>query len=684
MAVLRESKFPDTVLLLDFETYYNTADDKYSLKSLSTIEFIKDPRFEAIGLGRLIMAGEMPFANYEQQTHFVCGPEDIEREIRWWQSMYGADLAGCTTVAMNSNFDMSILAHRYGVYPKFQIDVLALARAWDSRNINSLEALCERFGLPAKGDTAQFEAMTYRSRIIRVPGRGKAPRQPKVLPVAVTEQELDLISYGKNDVMREWEMFTILLPKLSVPKIELRVQQHTTELFTKPVFMVDYAKAEAITAAMNAEIDKVIAGAIGTSDRKEISGDKSFATLLGAALATAGDTINNYQKSSPKVPGKMLLAIAKDDPAREALSKHPDAAVRSLMDARQALDSWPLHIARVERIKEQAKAGGDLLPVPLKYCGAHTGRWSGGEKINLQNLGARGHALIAMIRELLLACPGQELAIADLSAIEARVLAWIAGQADLVQQFRDQDADPNAVTDVYTIFASKVLGWPVRTPKKKGGIPAIEARHKHGRNSIGKVGVLGCGYGMGAAKAEGYAKGAIDFPTAQAIVATYRAENRAITSFWRDVERSFSHTLRYNAVNELPRGLKFYMQGDAVIIELPCGRQLKYHEVRATEEGLRVYNPVEHKWIHVWGGYLVENIVQAMSRNLLAEAIIDIEAMGIHIPLHCHDEVVGAVPKGTGAQALKRMIARLTVPPAWASDLPLNAEGLVTDCYGGH
>jgi len=676
--VLGQCQYPCNVLVIDFETYF---DEEYKMMGkgdgLSTVEYIKDSRFEILGCSFLKV--DQPNPNYRADTFFQAGEELVETQLRLYQKLYGPNLERCTVVMQNAPFDGMILALKFGIHPPFVVDTLGLLRAWNSRTKNDLDSAAKRWDLDEKGDTQEFKGVTFRTRFKKPKSRKKGPKLPVQVPKATPEQVAKLAAYANNDVALEWELFTILLPKFSRPAVELRVMQKTLEMFTKPTLVVDFKRGDELIGLMNAEIDKVMVEAGAT--REEISGDKSFAALLNTAVTEAGDIFANYLKVGKLGP---LLAIAKDDPQRKLLENHPNERVRKLMSARLALDSWPLHIKRVQRIMAQAKAAGGFLHVPLKYHGAHTGRDSGGEKINLQNLGSRGHDLVSAVRDLLIAVFGKKLVIADLSSIEAVVLAWLAGQADMVQTFREQFADPNAATDVYTRFASVVVGYRVRKPKKNG-IPAIEKKHKDGRG-LGKIGVLGCGYGMGTQRIFEYAGGSIDMDMAEKIKVAYRESNPHIVQFWRDIEKAFVYTAKYKKPCELPRGLRFDSTEDCdVICTLPSGREIHYPRVKIVEDDygpkIEVWNDIEKHWGHVWGGHLTENVVQAMARDILMEAMLRLEDKGHRIALRVHDEIVGVEDADKAQAAMETYITELRKPPAWAPDMPLNAEGQISQCY---
>jgi DNA polymerase len=300
------------------------------------------------------------------------------------------------------------------------------------------------------------------------------------------------------------------------------------------------------------------------------------------------------------------------------------------------------------------------------------------EKINLQNLGARGHELIVRIRELLRAPKNHKFVIVDSSQIEARVLAWWAGQTDLLQRFANGE-------DVYKSFAAEsVLKKPVEEITKKE------------RQGVGKVGVLGGGYGMGWKKAQiyslSYVEEMISDELATAVISGYREANPRIVNSWYASESAFRNVIRRQPPKTV-NGVLF-KRGIAdcdVALRLPSRRELKYHEVRLKDNPnyknptLQVYNKIERKWGHIWGGHLVENIIQAISRDLLCYFMLEIERItGYRVVLTVHDELILVCPTEVAPEVLAIAIDVMRTPPAWAVGCPLDAEGFVSDRYGGH
>jgi DNA polymerase len=674
-AVLAKCGYPLPVVVIDFETYF---DPDYCMGdkagALSTIEYVTDKRFEILGCGFTLI--RQPFDDHRTNTHFAFGLQAVAERIDWLRGQYGRHFEGCTVLIQNASFDATILARHFSLYPPHVIDLLGLSRHQNARRKNDLAHICKYLGLEDKGDTSQFSGMTFRERYTPAKRVRSKLQMPRRRPLATGEQTAALCEYGRNDCLREWEGFTILLPQLTNPAVELQWMQHSLEIFTKPELRVDYPLGDSLKEQMRAAMNAAIPEGMTA---EELRGDIVFGGELCKALEEAGDIPARYYK-----PGKKgyLLAIAADDPERELLENHKSDRVRGLMAGRIACDSWPGHIKRIEKIAAQCKAGGDKLPVPLRYYAAHTGRSGGTEKINLANLGSKAHPLITAVRGVLIPDVDKTLVITYASAIEARGLAWIAGQDDLITKFKNGE-------EIYCGFAEKVLGYRVRTPNKNGSIPVIEQRMGWARDSVGKVGILGCGYGMGAEKAVGYADGAIDLPLAEQLVSTYRNENKAIVKLWGDVERAFVYTARYRRACELPRGLAFIPRGnDGVSIHLPNGRRLHYDSVRLAAnkfgrgaDRISIFNNMKQVWEFSWGGSLVENIVQGFCRDILVEAILRLERRGYHTVLHNYDECVLHVPIADADKALAASIEELSREPAWAPGIPLAAKGQIAERY---
>lgn len=670
--ILKECGYPTEIVVLDFETYF---DDDYSLKKMSTIEYIFDKRFEALGVSRLLMSGRQPHADPEQNCLWNV---DIDSCLEWLKQEYGDNLEGCTLVAQNTRFDGSILAFRYGIRPKYAIDLKGLSAYIDPHKKSGLTELCKRYDLPPKGDTMDFKEATRRLRWKKPRARKRLNKMPFQIPRMTPEMEQKLGEYACNDALQEWNLFPLMLPKIANPQTELRLMHHTLEMFWSPSIRVDFELGEKIHTEMLEMVE--IAAAESGYTAKELSGNHSFRDLLTAELATTGDRL----PTKPNKKCEMIPAIAKADPERKELENHKNPKIRKLMAGRAAVKAWPSKAIRVSKIMAQARANDGVLPVPLKYYAGHTGRWGGDEKINLQNLGARGHPLDAQVRNMLLPPEDHSFVIVDQAAIEAHVLAWIAGQEDLLDAFEKG-------RDVYCEFASAVTGTSIREARPTD--PEIVAKHLMRSRNLGKVGVLGGGYGMGANKCRTYAVGyGVDLSQAEAehLIDTYRRENPHIVRFWSDIERAFVYTTRYGKSCDLDRGLHFRREeanraSGVTVIRLPSGRELRYDEACVVGTGrrqqLKYWNDIEQSWVHMWGGFLTENVVQAISRDILSEALLWLENRGWHISLHVHDELVINCPKDYVPKCKTDVLFALRMRPSWAPTCPLDAKLVVADRY---
>ena len=361
--VLRFVDYPEDHLVLDFESYY---DAKYSLSKMSIIEYIKDERFELLGCG---------FYDSHSDTCWFETPNGITSVFE--MSIGLRNYTNFTIVVKNAKFDILILKEIFGIVPPYIIDIEDLSRHLDSCAKHSLKELAVRYKLGTKGRTEDFKGLHWAD-------------------MDKTKREA-LADYCLNDVSLEYQLFELLLPQLTNPKLEIPLMRHTLDIYLNPMISFDFEKAGELIYAMAAEMENVISGTNCTAEN--ISKDKSFKQLLQTAL---GD------EPVPMKAGKRgnIMALAQGDEGRKKLLEHPSEQVRNLMLARIAVRSWPLHIKRVNNLIKQARANGGKLAVPLKYYGAHTGRWSGSGGINLQNLGGAGrgkaiHPLIGAVRGLL-------------------------------------------------------------------------------------------------------------------------------------------------------------------------------------------------------------------------------------------------------------------------------------------
>ena len=656
-ANLQTANWPTEILLLDFETFfskdYHLGKDKIAI---SLPEYVADPRFEFTGLGFQVFNHPLE----SKGPIFVPGPS-VFWAIEKLQKHFGKALHNCTVVAKNNKFDILILAEKFGIYPAYPLDIEDLSRYLDSRMKHDLGSLAKLFKLPNKGDTNQFKGQHW--------------------------QDMDHVAmkeYCLRDVELEAALLKKLLPIIDNPEFELALMRHTLNLFLKPKLKLDYELAEQLAEDMETKVDDVIDDVkkyfpLNTTVKKILGTKKEFPAMLQRLL---GD------EKLPMKQGKkeMIPALAKTDEACQALLVHEKKSIRDLVAARLSLRSWPTHAKRVRKMIAQARCSGDLLRILLKFYGAHTGRWSGGGGWNPQNLGGKGrgkpiHPLIAKVRNCLIAPEGYILPIADSRQIEARVLAWIARCDKLLKGFANKE-------DIYSEFAAGLFGHKAWNPSEEekntpeGKLASIE-------RGFGKDAILGCGYGMGSNKFYQNCRendvlrpmfdvGKYDWDFINKLIKTYRKTYSEIPKFWTDIEKAFRWVIKYPGQTAEVFGgkIKVWKENSTLSCKLPSGRVLYYRHASMNTKG-------ELKYLHnhLWGGSITENVVQAISRDLLGYWVLEFEKVGIPIVLTSHDEAVGCVPVSGAEDRLEQMLDIMWVGPAWAEGLPLDAEGCLSGFY---
>jgi DNA polymerase I-like protein with 3'-5' exonuclease and polymerase domains len=420
-------------LTIDFETYY---DKDFSLSKLTTEEYVRDDRFEVIGVS--VKVGDEP-------AQWFSGTKG---ETKDWLDQF--EMEKYFVVAHNMMFDGAILAWYFDTHPFALMDTLAMLRAVDGTEVgNSLAKAAERYGIGKKG-TEVVAAMGKRRRDFST---------------------TDLQQYGeycKNDVEITYKLFEIL--RYSFKNKELRLIDLTLRMFTKPALQLNLPLLEQHLIDVVDKKEALIAAA--SADKDSLMSNLKFADML-IDLGVEPPT-----KISPTT-GKLTFAFAKNDDGFKALADHPDLQVQALVAARLGNKST-LEETRTQRFIDIAKRGS--LPVPLRYYAAHTGRWGGDDKLNLQNLprGKKGEPP-PKLKCAIVPPEGYVLIDSDSSQIEARVLAWLAGQNDLVNAFESGE-------DVYRIMAAKIYRRQ------------IIANVTEEERFVGKTTILGCGYGMGHVK----------------------------------------------------------------------------------------------------------------------------------------------------------------------------------------
>ena len=603
------------LITVDFETYYSK---DFSLSKMTTEEYIRSPYFQVIGVGVKVNNGGTEWASgtHEQLKEYLD-------EFDWDNAM---------VLAHNTMFDGAILSWIFDIHPRVYADTLCMGRAIHGVEVGgSLKALTERYGIGEKG-TEVVNAMGLRLEDF-------------------PEDQLDRYGdYCVNDVELTYKLFTIM--GKNFPKQELKLIDLTLRMFIEPVLELDLGLLEMHLEDVKDRKEKLLTQA--GVEKEELMSNQKFAELLKE------HGVEPPTKISPTT-GKETLAFAKSDEDFKALAEHENDTVQALVAARLGTKST-LEETRTQRFIDIAKRG--KLPVPVRYYAAHTGRWGGDDKINLQNLPSRGPNA-KKLKSSIVAPDGHMIIDADSAQIEARVLAWLAGQDDLVDAFAKGE-------DVYVKMASKIYGKPEDQIEKQ-------------ERFVGKTTILGAGYGMGAVKFKDQLKvfgTDMELDEARRVISIYRQANDKISQLWRDAQTMLAHLSRGDAFNFGKDGVLTVVPA-ATAIRLPSNLLMRYDDLRAeqTDKGYQYDYKTRRGRNYIYGGKVVENVCQAIARCIIGEQMLKISKR-YNVVLTVHDSIACCVPEDEVAEAQGYIEQCMRWTPEWAEGLPINCESGVGKSYG--
>ncbi|NBS79711.1 hypothetical protein EBS57_07885 [bacterium] len=615
-----------TILTIDFETYY---DKDYSLSKMTTEEYVRDSRFETIGV--CVKVDGKP-------TEWFSGTH--EQTANWLsQFPWGTSFA----LAHNMMFDGAILAWRYKIYPYAYFDTLSMARAVDGIEAgNSLSKLAERYSLGKKGNEVVLALGKRRKDFSRY----------------------DLNAYGSycaNDTDICYKLYEIF--RLNFKKRELKLIDLTIKMFTKPTLVLD-------TEILRSHLEEVITQKETLLEEAGVTKEILMSNAKFAALLESW-YVDVPMKISPTTKN-ITYALSKTDEGFKELAGHPDPRVQCAVAARLGTKST-LEETRTQRLLDISLRGS--LPVPLRYYAAHTGRWGGDDKVNLQNLPRK-----SKIKQAICAPDGYVLIDSDSSQIEARILAWLSGQTDLVQAFEDGK-------DVYKLMAANIYRDSVKNIDES-------------KRFIGKTVVLGCGYGLGADKFMKHMNSVgvyMSLHAAQYIIKRYREANPFIPSLWKEgdkcLEALSSEELKITdfgkqiqAVSLLP-GIGFDMPSGLPLKYPKIERDMEASEERASRLGRPISNCIQYRYmtkrgyVKIYGGKVVENVCQALARCVIAHQMLKI-AERYEVVLTVHDAIACIAPEAEWEEACAYVQECMRWRPDWAKTLPLNCEVKYGKSYG--
>lgn len=609
------------VIGVDFETYWS---DDYTLSKLTTEQYVRDPRFEIIGVS--VKKDAKTKAEWFTGTHDQV-QAFLDARIKWDED---------AVLCHNTAFDGAIMSWVLDRRPKLWLDTMSMARPKHLKTIGvSLWALAKHYKLGEKGN-------------------GTVDSKNKRRADFTPEQLVAFGDYCINDIELTYGLFAALAPSTSA--LEMQVIHHTICMFTQPRLRLNQQKLEEYLADVIAEKERLLAS-VNEQTRDKFMSNDLFAELLKA------EGVEPPTKWSAK-QSKEVYAFAKTDKGMKELLEHENPRVQALAACRLGVKTT-IEETRTARLIDISKRG--LFPVMLNYWGAGTGRFSGGDKVNPQNFKRGGK-----IREAIEPPAGHCVVASDLSQIEARILALVAGQTDLVDTFAT-GGDP------YCVFATDAFGRPITKADKD-------------ERFLGKTCILGLGYYTGAVKLretlrqgpnkDGVGGVVVSLEEAQRIVKLYRRKYSNIPQFWYACGNALEHMITGGSgyisqqFNIRYEGSKVYLPNGAVLRYPGLER---YRNEETGESELRYL--VRNQWTKIYSGLLCENIIQALARGVIVEYLVDIGSK-YGVSLQVHDEIVSVVPTSMSAEARTYIENTMSVAPPWLPGLPVACEVKLGSNYG--
>lgn len=608
------------IITLDFETYF---DGDYSLKKMTTESYIRDPRFEVLGVA--IRWNEYADAKCNETIWYSDDIKNYLYQIDW-------DNTAC--LCHHAQFDGLILSHHYGVKPRAWLDTLSMARLVLGNHVSvSLDSLSRHFGLAAK--SVPYDLF-----------RGKRWAE-------LEETTRHAVAAGAtHDAELTWQIFNLLAKDF--PQEEYQVIDSTIRMFTEPVLIGDVPALKQVWIDEEMRKAALLAGVGVTA--KELRSDARFAELLRA------EGVEPATKPGTNGP---IYAFAKSDKFLKDLEEHDNERVQALAAARVG-NKTSIKQTRAVRMAHMAQRGP--MCIYLSYAGAHTTRFSGGDKLNFQNPPPD-------LKRTIMAPPGHKLAIVDASQIECRILNYLAGQEDVIERFRNGE-------DPYVNVASEFYKRPITK----------EANPEE--RQVGKVLELQCGFGSGANKIRETLRirAGILLNPDDALRArdAYRNTHPRVVDYWKEAEQNLKRMNFLSTFEWGPMEIKCDIARETMRIILPNGAPLIYDTLEwytPVEEGQIVGDPywrikLRNKHAKLYGAKLVENVVQALARVVVTQAMNRIKAAGIRIATMTHDDIVCCIPDDHNIHNTFEFVKeQMKLSPDWLPGIPLGVDGWISDRY---
>lgn len=606
------------LITLDFETFYDKK--SYSLSKMTTEEYVRDERFEAIGVGVKVNDGKTVWHSGDRLSLLA--------------SLHNYDWKDAMVLGQNTAFDAAILEWHFGVQPKAYADTMSMGQALFGINKSvSLKNMAIQFGIGEKG-----------TEVDDASGKRREDFTPQ-----------ELAQYGeycKNDVELTYKLFNLMLPKFTTK--ELKLIDCTIRMFARPKFELDVSYLRQHLQNVQDKKQKLLNSAICTPD--VLQSNPKFAELLtqlGVAVP---------MKKSPTT-GKETFAFAKTDAEFTSLLEHPNPVVQTVVGARLGTKS-SIEETRTERFIAIGERG--LLPIPLKYSGAAvTHRWSGFDQINLQNL-PRGGAL----RKSIKAPKGHVVLAGDLSNIELRLGLWAAKQDDQVDKIR-------AGVDLYRDFIADALGLEYNQIEKEsderfvGKVCNLSLIYGTGDQKL-----------QNTVRVQSKGKTTIPMEQATMLKNTYRETNKWVVHQWGEggkvldalLQGKTMEFLRDGIIQVTPQGL---VKPGGLVLAYPDLRKAR------NAEGYWEYTYAQKGKLRdkVYGSKVYQRCIQSLARDIIGDMVLELDKL-FGVALQVHDEIVCIVPESEAESAKAKMLEVMSTPQGWYADLPLAAEAGYGASYG--
>lgn len=599
---------PGAAVALDFETYYDSA---YSVTKMGYWRYCHNPKFGAYLVGYAYGRADSRGGNRPDITHFGA----TDPRLFPWQTLNGARI-----LAHNAEFDRAVF-----------------------------QALQESGVIPADVKPAEWVDTAGMVRYFQCPGdlAGSAgavlgvelDKTPRENAKGESQASPEMARYCARDAESCLKLYQAAYPLW--PDAERELSALTGKIGRRGI-AVDPA-AWQVLGTLTGDLETL---------------DKGF-PWSGNAPPTSTKALSDYCKLKNETPPPSTNADSPDFLEWAAAAGPQVREVVEKMQTRRRLNRRVSLLRQMfARTFPAPTGGGERLETHLMYCGAAPGRWSGGERgFNPQNMNKDTE--FCDIRGFLVPGPGKVLAIIDLTQIEARILLWVAGDTETLDQIRGG-------LGVYEAHARATMGWTGGTLKTEN--PRLY--------QLAKARVLGLGYGCGPAKFVHVAKVLagidIDLKAASGTVRDFRRKNAPICNYWGKLETQI------RAAN-----------GGTWSLALPSGRRIHYRNVQvfgdekdpSKRPEIRCEQIKGESPNHVWGGFLAENAVQGMARDLFADRLLALEKAGFPAVLLVHDEYVLELDENGAADAMAQAREIIRQVPAWAEGLPVESEGTLGRRY---